>query len=79
MSLCIRFEKIDRIIRVYERTRYLVSFSSEKYDSIYNRLRYHISVKSGITYVNSHNYAKAKVDSYDSLTLTKINITRRYS
>ena len=28
-------------------------------------------VKSGITYVISHNYAKIKVDSYDSLALEK--------
>ena len=38
---------------------------SEKYDSIYNRIRYLISVKSGITCIISHNYAKIKVDSYD--------------
>ena len=30
-----------------------------------------ISVKGGITYVISHNYAKIKVDSYDSLFLGK--------
>ena len=38
--LCIRFDKIDGFIRVYDRTRYLVLFGSEKYDSIYNRIRY---------------------------------------
>ena len=27
---------------------------------------YLISAKSGITYIISHNYAKIKVDSYDS-------------
>ena len=30
-----------------------------------------ISVKSGITYIISHNYAKIKVDSYDFLPLGK--------
>ena len=30
-----------------------------------------LGVKSGITYVISHNYAKIKVDSYDSLSLEK--------
>ena len=30
-----------------------------------------ISVKSGIIYIISHNYAKIKVDSYDSLPLEK--------
>ena len=45
----IRFYKIDGFIRVYDGTRYLVLFESEKYDSIYNKIRYLISVKSGIT------------------------------
>ena len=58
-------------VRLYDGTRYLVLFGSEKHDSIYNRIRYLISVKSGITYVTFHNYAKIKVDSYDSLPLKK--------
>ena len=45
----IRFYKIDGFIRVYDGTRYLVLFESEKYDFIYNKIRYLISVKSGIT------------------------------
>ena len=36
-----------------------------------NRIRYFISLKSGATYVFPHNYAKIKVDSYDSLPLEK--------
>ena len=43
----------------------------KKYDSIYNRIRYLISVKSGITYIISQNYEKIKVDSYNSLPLNK--------
>ena len=66
------FDKIDGFIRVYYGTRYLVLFEKEKYDSIYNSIRYLISVKSGTTYVISHNYAKIKVDSYKSLPLEKI-------
>ena len=38
--LRIRFDKIDRFIRVYDATWYLVLFGSEKYDSI---LRFDIS------------------------------------
>ena len=49
--LHIRFDKIDGFIRVYDGTRYLVSFGSEKYDSIYDGIRYLTSVKSGITYI----------------------------
>ena len=37
----------------------------------YNRMRYLIGVKIGITYVISHNYEKIKVDSSESLPLEK--------
>ena len=67
----VRFDKIDGFIGFYNGTRYLVLFGHEKYDAIYNRIRYLISQKSCITYVISHNYAKIKVDSYDSLPLGK--------
>ena len=56
----IRFDKTDRFIRVYGGTRYLVLFKNEKYDFIYNKIGYLIWVKSGITHVISHNYAKSK-------------------
>ena len=56
--LRIKLDKIDGFIRVYDGTKYLVLFGSEKYDSVYNRIRYLISVKSDITYIISHNYVK---------------------
>ena len=57
---------------VYEFSiKYLVLFGPEKCDAIYNRIRYVISEKSGITYVIYQNYAIFKVDSYDSLRLEK--------
>ena len=34
----IRFDKIDGFIRVYDGTRYLVLFGSEKYDFIYYKI-----------------------------------------
>ena len=66
-----RFDKIDGFIRVYDGTRHLVLSGSEKYDSIYNRIRYLISIKGSITYIISHNYAIIKVYSYGSLPLEK--------
>ena len=69
--LSIRFNKIDGFIRVYDGTRYLVLIGSEKYDSIYDRIRYLINVKSAITYIISHNYVTIKVNSYDSSPLEK--------
>ena len=65
-NLCVLDLTRNWFIRVYDGTRYLVLFGPEKYDSTYNRIRYLISHKSGITYVFF------KVDSYDSLTLEKI-------
>ena len=57
---------------VYEFSiKYLVLFGPEKCDAIYNRIRYVISEKSGITYVIYQNYAIFKVNSYDSLRLEK--------
>ena len=70
-ALHIRFEK-DGIIRIYNRTRYLALFGSEKYGAIYDRIRYLISLKIGIIYIFSHYFAKNKVDSYDSLPIEKI-------
>ena len=49
--LRIRFSKIDGLIRIYDGNRYLTLLGSEKYDAIYNRIRYLISLKSGITYI----------------------------
>ena len=69
--LRIRFDKIDGFISIYDGTRYLTLFGSEKYDAIYNRTRYPISLKSSIIYVFSIYYAKIKVDSYDSLPTEK--------
>ena len=70
--LWIRFNKIDGIIRIYGGTWYLTLFGSKKYDTIYNRIRYLISLKSGITYIFSHYLAKIKFDSYDSLLIEKV-------
>ena len=68
----VRFDKIDGSIRVYDGIRYLTLFGSEKYDAIYNRIRYLISLKSRITYVFCQYYTKIKFDSYASLPIEKI-------
>ena len=69
--LRIRFYKKDGFFRVYAGSRYLVLSGAEKYDFIYNRIRYLTGIKNSILYVVSHNYAKVKVDPYDSLPLKK--------
>ena len=70
-ALRIIFDKVDGFISVYDGHRYLVLFRPEKYDVIYNRIRYLVSQKSIITYGFSYNYAKIKIDSNDSLPLEK--------
>ena len=70
--LRIRFDKIDGFIRIYDGTRYLTLFDSEKYDTVYNKIRYLVSLKSGSTYIFSQCFMKIKVDSYDSLPIEKI-------
>ena len=69
----IRFDIIDGFIRNYDRTTYFTLFGSEKYDAIYNRIRYLISSKRGATYISSHYFAEMKVGSYDSLDIEKNN------
>ena len=56
----IRFNKIDRFIRIYDGTRYLVLIGSEKYHAIYNIIGCLISVESSITCVFSYYYTKVK-------------------
>ena len=47
--LHVRFFKVNGIIRIYNGTRYLTLFGSEKNEAIYNRIRYLIGQK-----VSSH-------------------------
>ena len=47
----VRFDKVDGFIRVYDGTRYSALFSPEKYDVIYDRIRYLLCQKSAIAYV----------------------------
>ena len=55
--LCIRFNKIDGFIRIYD-TRYLVLFGREKYDFIYNR------IKNGIMLLFLKSIQKSKIHTF---------------
>ena len=67
--LRLRFDKVDGFIRLNYGTRYLFicrfRFDSQKYNVIFNKIRYLIGIKTGITYIFSHSYANIKVDLYD--------------
>ena len=71
----IRFDKIDGFIRVYNGAIYLVLFGPEKYDSIYIKLRYILTLKSSTTDVFFQNYAKMKNDFFDFLPIEKKTLT----
>ena len=63
------FDRIDGFIRDFDETKYLVLYGLEKYNVIYDRLRYLIRLKSDFTYVFFYTYAKIKVDLEDYLPL----------
>ena len=50
---------------------YLVLFGPRYYDVIYNRIRYLISEKRDITGCINHNFARTRIDSYNSLPIEK--------
>ena len=62
--LCIWFEKTDKFIKSYDGITYLVLFSSERYNAIYDRINYLVSKKICITYSINHNFARIRIDSY---------------
>ena len=72
----IKFDKVDGFIKVYDGTRYLVLFGPERHDSLYDRIRYLISQKSGITYSIDHNFARIRINSHNSLPTEKASIFR---
>ena len=65
------FSIVGRSIRNYSRTEYLVLFDSENIYAIFNGIRHLISLKFGISYFVSNNYAKIKINSDDDLPLKK--------
>ena len=50
--LGIRFDKIDRIIRIYDGTRYITLLGTKKYGAVYDRIRFRISLKSNMFFVS---------------------------
>ena len=49
--LHISFDNVDGFIKVYDGTRHLLYFGPEKFDAIYNKIRYLIDQKRGIYYI----------------------------
>ena len=53
-----KFDWHKRFIWDLDGTNYLVLFGLKKYDAIYDRIRYLMGLKSGITFFFSYNYPK---------------------
>ena len=65
--LRIRFDEIDRFIKIYDGIRPLVLFGHLLYDEIYDRylIRYLISEKSSIKNSINDNFARIRIYSYN--------------
>ena len=61
--LRIRFDKIDGFIKIYDGTRHFVLFGPERYNAIYDKIRYLISEKGSIRYSIYHNFVRTRTDS----------------
>ena len=70
----IRFDKIDGFIKIHDRIRCLVLFDYGWFDKICNTVKYLKSKKKkkGITDSINHNFARIRIDSYNSLPIEKI-------
>ena len=65
------FEKIDEFINVHNRIRHLILFDQGQDDEICNNTKYPVSEKSSITVSINYNFARIKIDSYNSLPTEK--------
>ena len=63
------FNKIDGFIKIGNVVRYLGLL---KFNEVYERIKFLISEKSGITDSINYNFARIRIDSYDSLPIEKI-------
>ena len=71
-TLRIRFDKIDGFIKSHDKIKYLVLFDYRYCDKICDKITYLISEESRTTDSINHNFARIRIDSYDSLPTEKI-------
>ena len=65
-TLRIRFNIIEKFIKIHDKVRYLLLFDYSYCDKICLK-----SEKSGIMDSINHNFAKVRIDSYDSFPIEK--------
>ena len=68
----VRFDKTDGFIKIHNGIRYSLLFDYGWFDKICHRIKYLISVKGGITDSINNNFARIKIDSYNSLPVENI-------
>ena len=72
--LHMRFDKTDGFIIILDgKIKHLVLFDYGLFDKICDKIKYLISVKSGLTDSINHNFGKIKIYSYNSLPIQKIS------
>ena len=72
-SLRISFDKIHGFIMVLDgKNKHLVLFDYGMFDKICEKIKYHISKKSGITNSINCNFGRIRIDSWNSLPVKKI-------
>ena len=68
-----KFAKIYGFIRVLDgEIKHFVLFDYGLFDKIWDKIKYFIIEKGGIADRINHNFAKIRIDSYDSLPSEKI-------
>ena len=71
-SLRIRFDKIDGfIISLDGEIKHLILFDYRLFNQIFNKIKYLITRKRGITNSITYNFGKIRIDSYNSLPIKK--------
>ena len=68
----IRFDGIDGFLKIHDRIRYLVLLDYGWFDKICDKIKYLISRKCVHTGSINHNFARIRIDSYNSLLIEKI-------
>ena len=61
--LHIGFDKIDGLVKIHNKIRYLVLFDYNYCDKICDKIKYLIREKGGITDNINHNFGRIRIDS----------------
>ena len=68
----IRFDEIDRFIKIHGKSTYLILFDYIYCDKTFDKIKYFIIEKSGITDSINHSFVRIRIDWYSSLPIEKV-------